>query len=87
MSASPRASASDRPIASRSSVAGSYWTICAPYPRVASSFTRGASLGMTMVACSPSSDDARATAWAWLPDENAMTPLPGASSAMREAAL
>ena len=39
-----------------------------------STFTAGASSGMTITAGRPSSLAARATPWAWLPDENATTP-------------
>jgi hypothetical protein len=41
---------------------------------VASSFDRGASAGMTMVAGAPTLAAAMATACAWLPEENATTP-------------
>ena len=36
---------------------------------LASSFTCGASCGMTITVFTPSSDPASATAWAWLPEE------------------
>jgi hypothetical protein len=41
----------------------------APYSSVARRLAAGAFSGMTMVAATPSNRLARATAWAWLPDE------------------
>ncbi len=52
----------------------SYRTISAPYPRVAASFIAGVSRGITMVAETPSNRADSATACAWLPDENVITP-------------
>jgi hypothetical protein len=43
--------------------------ISAPSRRTPSTFTAGADSGMTMTADAPSSRAARATAWAWLPEE------------------
>ena len=62
------------PMAARSSRKRSYSTIFAPCARVASSFERGASTGITSVAGIPMNRAAIATAWAWLPEENATTP-------------
>jgi hypothetical protein len=54
---------------------------------VAATFTPGASAGMTIVAGMPSSLPASATAWAWLPDENATTPRLRCSPSRRDSAL
>jgi hypothetical protein len=56
-------------------------------PRVASSFTRGASVGMMIVVGIESSRPASATACAWLPDEYASTPRRRAASSRRLMAL
>jgi hypothetical protein len=49
-------------------------TTFAPYAWVASTFERTEFSGMTMVAGMPRRRAARATPWAWLPEENATTP-------------
>ena len=71
----------------RSAVAGSYSTILAPYASVASRLTRGAVVGMTIVAGRPSIRHDRATACAWFPDEYASTPRFRSASGIREIAL
>ena len=57
----PVSDAIRRAIASRSSVWRSYTTISAPYPRVAWTFSSGASLGMQTTAVVPTRRAARAT--------------------------
>jgi hypothetical protein len=57
--------------------------ISAPAARVASTFTAGASEGMTIAAAIPSRRAARATPWAWLPDEKATTPSAFSPSSSR----
>ena len=58
-----------------------------PAARVASSFTAGASDGMTMVAAMPSRRAAIATPWAWLPDEKATTPRARSASSSSSSRL
>ena len=53
----------------RSSELGPVKTISAPSRRTPSTLTCGAASGITITAGAPSSRAARATAWAWLPDE------------------
>ena len=55
--------------ASRSSLAVPTVTISAPSAATRSRLMAGASDGMTMTAGTPSSRAARATPWAWFPDE------------------
>ena len=76
-----------RATASRSSVARSWVTTCAPLRRVRASFTAGASAGMTMVAAMPRSRAASATPCAWLPEETAITPFARSASESDDSAL
>src|SRR5919199_3690517 len=59
----------------------------APYPSVAARLAAGASSGMRIVAGVPRSAADRATAWAWLPDDQAHTPRASSSPDNREIRL
>ena len=65
----PRCSISTATVDSREANVGSHGTTRAPYPSVAARLTAGAVRGMTTVTGTPSSRPAKATAWAWLPEE------------------
>ena len=69
MIASPRSAAIASARSRRSSDAGPTVTISAPSAATRSRLMAGASLGMTMTAGAPSRRAARATPWAWLPEE------------------
>ncbi len=69
MMARPRSAAMASARSLRSSDAGPTTTISAPSAATRSRLTAGASSGMTTTALVPSSRAARATPWAWLPDE------------------
>ena len=69
MIARPRRAAISSATRWRSSLAVPTMTISAPSAATRSRFTSGASDGMTTTAVAPSSRAARATPWAWLPDE------------------
>ena len=66
---SPRSSTSRSASRCRSSESIPVNWISAPSRSTPSIFTRGASRGMQITACAPSRRAARATAWAWLPEE------------------
>jgi hypothetical protein len=83
----PRWLASRSAIASRSPLAGPTVTISAPSASTRARFTVGASEGMTIVARIPRSRAARATPWAWLPDEWATTPRARSASERKAIAL
>ena len=69
MIASPRSAAMASARACRSSDAVPTMTISAPSAATRSRLIAGASLGITTIADVPSRRAARATPWAWLPDE------------------
>ena len=69
MIARPRDAASSSATRLRSSEAGPTTTTWAPSASTRARFTAGASDGITIAAGTPSSRAARATPWAWLPDE------------------
>ena len=79
MIARPRCAAIDSATSLRSSLAVPTVTIWAPSAATRSRLIVGASDGMTMTAGTPRSFAARATPWAWLPDEYEMTPRARAS--------
>src|ERR1700730_17974801 len=76
-----------REMASRSSRSRSYKTTSAPYALVRSRLERGASAGITMVACMFRICAAAATPWAWLPGENGTTPPPRAACGIDDSLL
>ena len=84
MTVRPRSAAIDSATRWRSSLAVPTTTTSAPSASTRSRLIRGASEGMTTTARMPSSDAARATPWAWLPDEYVMTPR-ARSSGSRDA--
>ena len=69
MIARPRSAAIRSATAWRSSLAVPTTTISAPSAATRSRLIAGASDGMTTTAGAPSRRAARATPWAWLPDE------------------
>ena len=70
----PRSAASRSATSRRSSLAVPTTTISAPSAATRRALRAGASDGMTTTAGAPRSLAARATPWAWLPDEYVITP-------------
>ena len=66
---------------------GAHATTVAPYPSVASRFTREEPSGMTTVTGTPRILPASASAWPWLPLEWVITPAARAAESSRLSAL
>ena len=86
MIASPRSAARASATSRRSSDAVPTITTSAPSASTRARLIAGASEGMTMTAGTPNSRAARATPWAWLPDEYVMRPRARASGVSEAAA-